>query len=690
MKRIKYLVLKSILITFFLLSIKFGNSQNANKSLVSAKDTLDEVTVTATRLKTSVKTVPYSTNTLSAREIFKYQFRTAPEALYGLTGIFIQKTNHGGGSPFVRGLTGNQLLYMVDGVRINNSTFRYGPNQYLNTIDIYSIASIEVLRGSGSVQYGSDAMGGVVQLFTKQPEFNSLKKLKVNALTKVISNNMEYSNHAEVFFGSPKLAFYIGSSLRQFGDLYGGDTTGKQSPSGYKEYSINGKLKYKLNETTQVTLSSQFLKQSDVPLYHKVKLENYSFYNFAPQQKQISYLRYDKLTKRPLVNKISFLFSLQNSLENRSYKKNNGLYAFHEIDRVITQGLSFEIESKLTKKISNNFGVDLYRDKVLSQKIQQHLVNNISLSQRGLYPNNAININSSLFALQHVNLKKFKIESGLRYNYYKISISDTFSGAADKKPIQISSSSLVGNMGIVYNLGLFNKIYASANKCYRLPNIDDMGTIGLVDFRYEIPSYNLSPEKTTNLALGYRFANKFIEAGLEIFHMQLVDLITRVQVQGQKIDGNNVYRKENSQSSFIRGMEGTIGVMFSKNFTLKVNGSYCYGQNTSKNEPMRRIPPLNGRGLLVYQKKNFEFILENCFTFKQNRLAQGDKDDNRIPIGGTPGWNITNLYFALESKSWNVNLGFLNLFNKDYRTHGSGINGMGRSASLTVQYQISK
>ena len=64
-----------------------------------------------------------------------HQFRTTPESLVGTTGVFIQKTNHGGGSPFIRGLTGNQTLILIDGIRVNNSTFRYGPNQYFNTID---------------------------------------------------------------------------------------------------------------------------------------------------------------------------------------------------------------------------------------------------------------------------------------------------------------------------------------------------------------------------------------------------------------------------------------------------------------------------------------------------------------------------------------------------------------------------
>ncbi len=99
------------------------------------------------------------------------QSRSTPEMLTGTPGIWMQKTNHGGGSPFIRGLTGNQVLTLVDGIRLNNATYRYGPNQYLSTIDPWSLFSAETLRSTGSVLYGSDAMGGVVYLQTEKPGY---------------------------------------------------------------------------------------------------------------------------------------------------------------------------------------------------------------------------------------------------------------------------------------------------------------------------------------------------------------------------------------------------------------------------------------------------------------------------------------------------------------------------------------
>ncbi|HMF70907.1 MAG TPA: TonB-dependent receptor plug domain-containing protein, partial [Flavitalea sp.] len=146
---------------------------SASAQTDTAISLLEEVTITSTRKAIKGIHVPYSTQSVSGVYLENHQSRTTPEALIGLNGVFIQKTNHGGGSPFIRGMTGNQTLILVDGIRLNNSTFRYGPNQYLNTIDPFTIRQIEVAKGTGSVQYGSDAIGGVLQIFTKEPAFSS-------------------------------------------------------------------------------------------------------------------------------------------------------------------------------------------------------------------------------------------------------------------------------------------------------------------------------------------------------------------------------------------------------------------------------------------------------------------------------------------------------------------------------------
>lgn len=663
-------------------------AQDTTRIVKDSANNLQEVLITATRKKSMALSIPYSFNSISRKEMDEHQFRTTPESLVGTTGVFIQKTNHGGGSAFIRGLTGNQNLLLVDGVRFNNATFRFGPNQYLNTIDAYTIATIEVARGTGSVQYGSDALGGVIQVFTKEPAFNTTKKFQATAIGKAVSDNMEYTGRAEVQYQSEKLSILAGYSNRNFNDLIGGDTTGKQSPSGYKEQAFDAKLKWQISGNAILTLAHQYLQQKDVPLFHRVALENFAYYFFAPQQRQMSYVKLDVTGKNKWIDKLTITASLQKSLERRSYYKNGNNKSFVEEDKVRTGGLTFDVSSKISTNWTANSGIEYYHDKVNSGKRQMGIASNIATSQPGLYPNDATSGNFSLYSLHHVKINRFEAEAGLRYNSFSIRIPDTATSAIKLGDVVVKPASIVSNIALLYRINQQQAVYSSFSTGYRTPNIDDMGTLGLVDFRYEIPAYNLKPEKSYNTEIGYRFSNQQIKTSVAFFYMQLSDLITRVQVPGQQVGGYNVYTKENSQQSYLKGMEASFDYQFSKSFDIKTGASYAYGQNLTRNEPMRRIPPFNGRILLNYRKLKWMAATEYLFAGKQSRLAQGDKDDNRIPKGGTPGWNIINLYGGYVTAKYCIRMGAQNIFNKDYRTHGSGINGMGRSGWLSMQVNL--
>jgi outer membrane receptor protein involved in Fe transport len=659
----------------------------ADKSIDSTKN-LEEITVTATRNQTSNLLLPYAISTVDRKQMTDYQFRTTPESLVGTTGVFVQKTNHGGGSPFIRGLTGNQALFMVDGIRLNNATFRYGPNQYLNTIDAYTISKIEVASGTGSVQYGSDALGGVIQLFTNDIAFANKKSIHGLVVGKATTNNVEYTTRAEIQYQSKKIAFIGGLTLRNFGDLVGGDTTGTQKPSGYTEQAFNGKFKWKISNRSILTLAHQNLLQKNVPLYHRVKLENFAYYNFDPQQKQISYAKIDIDGNGKLVNKIAVIASYQQSLEKRKYQRNGNSNKFIERDKINTLGLTIDIASNISKTWKVNTGVEYYHDKVNSIKYQTTMATNTTLAQRGLYPNNANSANFSLYSLHHITIKSFEIEAGLRYNSVAINIPDTVTTTLKLGDVSVNPTSVVANIALLHRITKTQSIYGSFSTGYRTPNIDDMGTLGLVDFRYEIPAYDLQPEKTFNTEIGYKFYCKKISASAAFYYMHLSNLITRVQVAGQQVGGYNVYTKQNSQESFIRGFEANVNYQLTQNISLQANASYNYGQNLSAKEPMRRMPPFNGRSLVKYEKGKWQFSVENIFASKQNRLAQGDKDDNRIPVGGTPAFHVINYYTGYTHKNYGLQLSFNNLLNNDYRTHGSGINGLGKNVSIAMQVKF--
>jgi len=111
-----------------------------------AQELLQPLIVTASRSGEPASEAAFSTATMDAEFLREQARRTLPEALQYTPGVLVQKTAHGHGSPFIRGFTGRQNLLMVDGVRINNSTWRGGPVQYWSTVDPYAIDHIELVR----------------------------------------------------------------------------------------------------------------------------------------------------------------------------------------------------------------------------------------------------------------------------------------------------------------------------------------------------------------------------------------------------------------------------------------------------------------------------------------------------------------------------------------------------------------
>jgi len=159
-------------------------------------------------------------------------------------------------------------------------------------------------------------------------------------------------------------------------------------------------------------------------------------------------------------------------------------------------------------------------------------------------------------------------------------------------------------------------------------------------------------------------------------------------VSGDTIDGYPVYIKENVERAFIQGVETAWELDISKSWKAGFSLTYTYGQNITKNEPVRRIPPLFGRINTEYSLNNFWIGAEWLAAAKQDRLAAGDKSDNRIPAGGTPGWSIFNLNAGYDLNLLRINFSLQNLLNEDYRYHGSGINSQGRTALISLMLNL--
>lgn len=646
------------------------------------------VIISAQRYETDVFERPESVAYLSKTQLDRLSPMSMPDALSHVPGVWMQKTNHGGGSAFVRGLTGYQTLLMIDGIRMNNSTYRSGPNQYLNTVDPLMITSVEVLRGGGSVQYGSDAIGGTIHMLSQDPIFSDQgMKVSGNLYGKYWSSDMEKTGRAQINIGSRKFAAAGGITYKNLGDIRAGGSLGVLDPTGYDGYSTDFKAKFQIKNNHNLVAAYQRDKQMEVPLYHKIAPGDYDIYRFNPQQRDLAYLRMESNYRKKLVSEIRYTVSYQNSLEVREKQKTGSVDFVSEEDLVSTLGANVEVVSNVSEQWKASSGLEFYHDHVSSSAETTNLETGDNLQLRGLYPDGSTYDNFAIYSLHNYDVNRWNFSVGLRYNFMQLHVEDTVFGNTTIDP-----DALVGNLGAVYKLSPNHHLTANINSAFRAPNINDVSSFGIADFRYEVPAYELRPETSLNKEVGYKVRYDRFSGAFHLFHNKLTDLITNVPSEYNGIDsldGYKVYKRENSSEAQIYGGEMEVETRLSESLVVYGNLSYTHGQDISKDEPMRRIPPFNGRiGLRGNFMQNFSFMAEWVFSAQQERLSGGDLADDRIADGGTPAWSLVNIYGGYDHKYFSINASLHNLFDKAYRIHGSGIDGIGRSFWLSLKINI--
>lgn len=664
---------------FFIFLVGTLNRGFAQAILSDSTLEIKEIIVSAARMAQSRGKVNMPVQVISGGQLNSNSSRNLVEALQH-EGIWMQKTNHGGGSPFIRGLTGNQVLIIKDGIRLNNSIYRYGPNQYLSLQSIYDQQQIEIIRGSGAVQYGSDAIGGVINLISSRPLIGHKNSSYGMVLTQWASGGVEKIINAQAGISKKNYGLSIRTSFLDFGDLPGGKNSGIQKPSGYHEQ--NGDLKGRwMTRTGTWDLSYSFAKQFEVPVYHKIVLEGFNVNQSDHLSHQLAFLRNKyELPGSSFINQIETTLSWQALNEQRSLQKKSVDPVRLEKDGVQVLGLSSQILFTPFFSGQSVLGFDTYLDRVGSEASVETNTGNPSVL-RGLYPDGAQFLNAGIFNFWEVDAKNWNFSWGWRWNYYQLKTIDPNLGKVILKP-----SALVWHAAVGRAFGI-HRLFLTVDKTFRAPNIDDAGTLGVVDFRYEIPNYDLKPEKGLHLSIGYRTIGSKMHMEHSLYYLQLHDLITRTAIKGDSLQGYPVFIKKNSDQSYIYGWESLWSWNINTYWSLDARIQYALGQNQTAKEPIRRIPPLFYSGKLRYMpNKNWVIFMESVNAGNQKRLSAGDLSDNRISKTGSPSWNVLNMGLVFQNSGFSGRAGIENIFNQDYRFHGSGINGAGRLLRVSVQF----
>ena len=470
--------------------------------------------------------------------------KTSADLLETTGNIFIQKSQLGGGSPIIRGFSTNRLVISIDGVRLNNAIYRGGNIHNVISISPMTIQNIEVILGSESVLYGSDAIGGVMNFYTKTPVLSetSNKKIKSNISSRYSTAASEKMYHFDIGYSTKKISF-LSSITQSFGDLRMGsngpsdylrenyvvssfgdeDVVVENSDSkiqkftAYKQLNLMQKIFYQPNENLKFDFGVHFSKTNNIPRYDRLIIEDendsfvFSEWYYGPQKWLLinNQITIDSKNKKIFdVLKIGASFqNFEESRNSRKFSESNLNSRFESLDIL---SLNIDLLKKINYKSNIKYGVEFIHNGLESKGKSTDLINGFESLISTRYPNN-----SSLKSFgAYVNFKDKIIQnlflhSGLRFTFSNLKADLSQNNDYFDFPfgnVGLKNSALVGGVGLSWLRNNNNIWKLNINTAFRSPNIDDLAKVfDSAPGNVLVPNPELEPERSLGFELGSYF-----------------------------------------------------------------------------------------------------------------------------------------------------------------------------------------
>ena len=621
-----------ICLSLFLVSINLAYSQEDEAE--SPPVELEEVTVIARVEKDTFRT-PNSVSVIDREQIERMNAPTTPQILRETEGVWTQQTTVGQGSPLLRGLTGYQAFLAIDGVRLNNSTFRSGPNQYLVTISPDNLDRVEVLRGAGSMLYGSGAMGGVISMFTKDTILDGATEewhIQSRAFTRFASASSERLGRLEVVGSQKQLGFSVGASARWFGNINPGSgydlhyanrkfeiVTDKpegvkisdgppkdvpdrwlvdsEGPLGWNAYDGDAKLSYKLNDASTVSLAYQLWRQPQTPRYDKIAPREYDEFFFQPQDRDLLYATYLSKPESVAIDQIQFTTSFHRQEEGRNELLRDATERRERFDTVNTLGFSAQAINSSLPKQRVVAGGEFYFDTVASQTIKTNIENGSEQvdDTKGRFIDGSQFWDANLYVQDEIELHELlELTLGGRFTHYNTNAdlsvrSDQFGNFNESGNALTYSAGLVGSVANGLN------IVGNFATSFRAPSLNDTTAVEVTNEGIDSPSPDLKSERGWTAEGGFKARYSWFVGSLTLFHGRVTDLVSRVPVEdayaGQSLPdlieeiqkdnpGVDVYVFDNVDDVQIQGVEftGMAPIRIQSGLSLYGNAMFTRGK----------------------------------------------------------------------------------------------------------------
>lgn len=688
--------------------------------LAHAQDLLDPIVVTASRTEQEESAVPYSLEKISEQDLSNSKRRSLPEALAYTPGVLVQKTTQGHGSPFIRGFTGRQNLLMIDGVRMNNSIWRSGPVQYWNTVDPYSIATMELIKSQGSVLYGSDAIGGTLNAFTKSSNFLSEENGKFfshgSAAYEYRSNgDGSHIGRLEGQIGvGGEYGLHVGISQKDFGDIED-SAVGLMRGTGYEEQGFDVRFDAKIATDTILTVASQYVDQDNISRWHRT-IQNPGWVhgdhvaaagrwvaNDFDQERSLTYMRIEQenADQTSWLSKWTATLSYQTTRDSEFQDRrassaaafSSSAYQQLQDANARTYGVDFALESKIGPG-TLVYGLDYYHDIVDSAASRD--TNGGGLVNRPGSRPVADDATYDLFGAYGqytVNpADRWELSLGARFTHARAAWGAYRAGGSSVDTTGESSwTDLSGSARLSYELKEGWSIYGGISQSFRAPNLSDLtGNTASLSGLDGHGSPDVDPEKYITYELGtHGNITDSVSVQGSIFFTESQD-----PAISSYVSGTDTF-VVNADESSIYGVEAEIAWKLSEQWLVSGFASWQEGKSTNEFRTpeerwQTRLLPFTASAALRWTAPSQAYWIEGRVTgaVDADRIYAADQaaDNQRIPTNGTPAYIVPAIYAGWKAtENLDLSLGLENVSDIDYRQHGSGNNEPGFNAILGVK-----
>ncbi len=707
--------------------------------------TFTEVVVAANKWEQDAEKVSQDILFIDSKSIEFGNPQTSADLLQNTGEIFVQKSQYGGGSPSLRGFAANKVLLVVDGIRLNNAIYRSGNLQNVINIDPNAIDQAEVVFGPGSVIYGSDALGGVMDFHTKSPAFSidDSPLYQGTALMRLGSAAKEKTAHVDFGVGWRKIAYWGSFSNSYFDDLEAGsnrsdDYAGyfsrdvfaetvdgqdvllvNQDPdvqkfSGYDLTNTIHKLSFRFDNNSNLTYGFYFSTTSDIPRYDRLVLPvddasdslEYAEWFYGPQKWTMHSLSYGNFNATSFYDQMKITTSFQNYEESRNDRAfgSNERRTRTEKVKIFTGSLDFE--KLINEKATLFYGVDGFYNDVRSTGIVRDLQSGQVSPTSPRYPDGGSQFSSlaAYSSLQYAVSEKLNLNLGARYNTVWLAAKTSNVDATNLTfdDVNVTNQAVTGSIGTIYIPGESSKLSLLVSSGFRAPNVDDVGKLfELDDEIIVVPNPELKPEYVYSQEISYQQKlNPVTQVDFVVYNSYLTNAIIRgaydindeatLNVDGVDLE---IRSQVNSDKAHIYGGSIRFKSKLLNHLALTSSISMNEGKDLDTKEPLRHSTPVFGQTQLKFNKDNFRLTLIGDYNFKRNRedipATEIEDKPHLYTDEGSPGWytlDIRSSYYFRSGLEFEG--GIENIMDRHYRPYSSGISGPGRNFYLTGKYKF--